>query len=366
MIPFVDLKPQYAALKTDINEAIQKVLDHGQFILGPEVQHFEKELFEYTGGAHSLCVASGTDALMIAMMAIDIQPGDEIITTSFSFFATAEIIAVLGAKPIFVDIEKDTYNLDANKIEQAVTSKTKAIIPVSLYGQCANMDEINTIAQKHNLTVIEDAAQSFGAKYKGKKSCNVSTLACTSFFPAKPLGCYGDGGAVFSQDKDLADKMESIRTHGQEGRYNHVRLGINGRMDSIQCAVLTQKLKRYDWEIEQRQKVAGMYTEGLKELEGKIQLPVVRDDRDSVWAQYTIAVDNRDQFQAQLKEKGIPTSVHYPVPMHMQPALKKLVDVRFDLSISEQAGKRVVSLPMYADMPDGDVQKVIEAVKSCW
>ena len=364
MIPFVDLKPQYAALKTDIDKGIHAVLEHGQFILGPEVKAFEKQLCDYVGVEHSLCVASGTDALMVAMMALDIKPGDEVITTPFSFFATAEIIALLGAKPIFVDIEPDTYNLDANRIEDAITSKTRVIAPVSLYGQIANMDEINDIAKRHNLTVIEDAAQSFGAEYKGKKSCNVSTLACTSFFPAKPLGCYGDGGAVFSQDADLAKKMEQIRTHGQDGRYNHVRLGINGRMDSIQCAVLIEKLKRYDWEIEQRNRVAKMYTEGFAGIKDKINPPVVRDDRTSVWAQYTLAVENRDAFQAQLKEKGIPTSVHYPVPMHKQPAMAKLVDVRFDLSLSEKAGATVVSLPIYADMPDDHVNQVIEAVKS--
>ncbi len=364
MIPFVNLKPQYEALKKNIDQAIHDVLDHGLFILGPEIQECERLLSEHTGSPYSLAVASGTDALVMALMALDLQPGDEVITTAFSFFATAEAVALLGGVPVFVDIEPDTYNMRADQIEALITSRTKAIIPVSLYGQPADMDEINRVAEKHGVTVIEDAAQSFGATYKGKTSCNLSTIGCTSFFPAKPLGCYGDGGAVFTNNEDLYKKMESIRTHGQEGRYHHTRMGINGRMDSIQCAVINQKMPRYNWEIEQRQRIAETYSRELAGLAPKVITPQVRTDRTSVWAQYTVRVNERESFQAFLKEKGVPTSIHYPSGLHEQPALKGKCKTPVALSETERAGREVISLPLYADMPAQDVQLVIESVRA--
>ena len=252
-IAFIDLKSQYQALKTSVDARIHKVLDHGQYIMGPEVRELEERLEAFTGARHSITVASGTEALLISLMALGIKPGDEIITTPFTFIATAEVIVLLGAVPVFVDIEPDTCNINSSLIEAAITPKTKAIMPVSLYGQPADMDEINAIAARHgNIPVIEDAAQSFGAEYKGRKSCNLSTIGCTSFFPSKPLGCYGDGGAVFTNDDELAKAMREIRVHGQERRYVHTRVGVGGRMDTIQCAIVLAKLERFDWEIEWR------------------------------------------------------------------------------------------------------------------
>ncbi|MGH8772818.1 MAG: DegT/DnrJ/EryC1/StrS family aminotransferase, partial [Burkholderiales bacterium] len=308
---FVDLKTQYRQLKNVIDERIKRVLDHGQFILGPEVAELEGKLARYTGAKHCVTVASGTDALLISLMALGIKPGDEVITTPFSFIATVEVIALLGAKPVFADIQEDSFNIDPAKIEAAITPKTRAIMPVSLYGQPADMDEINAIAKKHKLPVIEDAAQSFGATYKGKKSCNLSAIGCTSFFPSKPLGCYGDGGAVFTNDDALAQAMREIRVHGQEKRYVHSRVGIGGRMDTLQCAVVLAKLERFDWEIEQRQKVAARYSVLFGELEETIGLPRVKPDRTSVWAQYTLLVPDRGALQEKLQQQGIPTAVHY-------------------------------------------------------
>lgn len=361
-IPYLDLKIQYKILKKDIDASIQKVLDHGAFIMGPEVGELEKAMNEYVGSKHSLAIASGTDALLVAMMALGIGRGDEVITTSFSFFATAEVIALLGATPVFVDIDPETYNLDARLVEKAITPKTKAIVPVSLYGQPADMDQLNKIASQTNIPVIEDAAQSFGATYKGKTSCNLSTIGCTSFFPAKPLGCYGDGGAVFTNDEQLHKIMDAVRVHGQEGRYHHTRIGINGRLDSIQCAVLLAKMGRYKQEVKMRQDIAERYNAAFKPFHEKIRVPLVKEDRTSVWAQYTLAPENRTQFQSALTELGIPTSVHYPKPMHLQPALKGTVELRHSLKWSEWAADRVISLPLYADMPSEHVDQVIEAV----
>ncbi|MGV6851180.1 MAG: DegT/DnrJ/EryC1/StrS family aminotransferase, partial [bacterium] len=251
-IPFIDLKTQYKALEVEIRQRINNVLEHGQYIMGPEVQELEQKLADYTGAEHCITTASGTEALLISLMALNIKPGDEVITTPFTFIATAEVIVLLGAKPVFVDIKPDTCNINASLIEEKITNKTKAIMPVSLYGQPADMDEINAIADKYNLPVIEDAAQSFGATYKNKKSCNLSTIGCTSFFPSKPLGCYGDGGAIFTSDDDIAKACREIRVHGQSQRYVHTRVGVGGRMDTIQCAVVLAKLERFDWEVEQR------------------------------------------------------------------------------------------------------------------
>ncbi|MCX7978073.1 MAG: DegT/DnrJ/EryC1/StrS family aminotransferase, partial [Bdellovibrionaceae bacterium] len=315
-IPFIDLKTQYKALKSDIDSRIQRVLDHGAYVNGPEIQELESALARHSGAPYVLTCASGTDALLLPLMALGIGPGDEVITTAFSFIATAEVIVLAGAKPVFVDIEPDTFNIDARKIKKAITSKTKAIMPVSLYGQVANMDAINAIASEHGLSVIEDAAQSYGALYKGRRSGNLSLLAGTSFFPAKPLGCYGDGGAVFTQDEKLYKAMKEIREHGSESRYYHTRLGINGRLDTIQCAVLLAKLSRYDWEMEQRERIARRYNEEFATIRKEgFSTPKIKENRRSAWAQYTLTVPDRTDFQKRLTEMGVPTSVHYPRTM---------------------------------------------------
>jgi UDP-2-acetamido-2-deoxy-ribo-hexuluronate aminotransferase len=348
-IPMHDLKTQYAALRDPINARIQRVLDHGQFIMGPEVSELEERLVAFTGARHCITVASGTEALLIALMALGVKAGDEVITTPFSFIATAEVIALVGATPVFVDIESETCNLDVRNLEAAITPRTRAIMPVSLYGQPADMDEINAIARRHNLPVIEDAAQSFGASYKGRRSCNLSTIGCTSFFPSKPLGCYGDGGAVFTSDDALAKVMREIRVHGQERRYYHTRVGVGGRMDTIQCAVLLAKLERFEWEIEQRQAAAVRYTDMLADLRGRIEFLVLRHECTSVFAQYTVSVPNRAKIQTDLQRAGIPTAIHYPVPMHRQPAYASCAKYG-PLPVSEHLSERVLSLPMHADL----------------
>jgi UDP-2-acetamido-2-deoxy-ribo-hexuluronate aminotransferase len=355
---FIDLKAQYNALRDPINARIQTVLEHGQYIMGPEVLELEEQLALYTGAKHCITVASGTEALLIALMALGIKPGDEVITTPFSFIATAEVIALLGAKPVFVDIEPDTCNINAALIETKITAQTKAIMPVSLYGQPADMDEINAIAAKHGLTVIEDAAQSFGATYKGKKSCNLSTIGCTSFFPSKPLGCYGDGGAIFTSDDDLALAMREIRVHGQSKRYVHTRVGVGGRMDTLQCAIVLAKLERFDWEVEQRLQIGACYNELFS---GKLETIIQRSDRTSVFAQYTVKVEDRDKVQEALKAAGIPTAVHYPVPMHLQPAYAQLCGAE-RCPVSVEMAQLVVSLPMGADLDGEAQQKIVMAL----
>jgi UDP-2-acetamido-2-deoxy-ribo-hexuluronate aminotransferase len=322
--------------------------------MGPEVKELEDRLASYTGAKHCITVASGTEALLISLMAIGIKPGDEVITTPFSFIATAEVIVLLGAKPVFVDIEPDTCNINASLMEAKITDKTKAIIPVSLYGQPADMDEINAIAEKHKLIVIEDAAQSFGATYKGKKSCNLSKIGCTSFFPSKPLGCYGDGGAIFTSDDELAQAMREIRVHGQSKRYVHTRVGVGGRMDTLQCAIVLAKLERFDWEIEQRLKIGARYNELLA---GKAITVVQRPDRSSVFAQYTVFVSEREYVQLTLKENGIPTAVHYPVPMHLQPAYQYLCCPEC-CNEAAAVSNQVMSLPMGPDL-DSKTQLII-------
>ena len=361
-VPFLDLKPQYKALEKQINERVQTVLNHGQFILGPEVEECEKALSQFIGTKHCLTAASGTDALMMALMALGVGPGHEVITTPFSFFATAETISLVGAEPVFVDIDPVTFNIDPAKIEAAITPKTKAIMPVSLYGQPADYDAINAIALKHKLPVIEDAAQSFGAPYKGKKSCGLTFVSATSFFPAKPLGCYGDGGAVFTDDLDLHKKMAMIRVHGQESRYHHTMMGINGRLDTLQCAILIEKLKRYDWEIARRNEIASRYTESLMSLGERCIVPRVMPDRGSVWAQYTVRVKDRVAFGNKLKEQGVPTSVHYPSPLHHQPVYSYLRS-KFHMPIADKVASEVISLPMWPDMSMEQVDQVVAAVQ---
>jgi UDP-2-acetamido-2-deoxy-ribo-hexuluronate aminotransferase len=358
-IEFIDLKAQYAALKRLINERIQRVLDHGQYIMGPEVRELEERLEDYTGARHCVTVASGTEALLISLMALGVGPGDEVVTTPFTFVATAEIVALLGATPVFVDIEPDTCNIDASKIEAAVTPKTRAILPVSLYGQPADMDEINAIAAKHGLPVIEDAAQSFGATYKGRKSCNLSTIGCTSFFPSKPLGCYGDGGAIFTGDDALAKAMREIRVHGQEKRYHHTRIGVGGRMDTLQCAVVLAKLDRFDQEVRARQEIGARYGELLARA---CQPATIRPDRTSVYAQYTIMVNDRDRLQSGLGERGIPTAVHYPSPLHLQPAYLQNCRNAGPLPVAEHAARHVISLPLHPDLDAGTQRQIVDAV----
>jgi UDP-2-acetamido-2-deoxy-ribo-hexuluronate aminotransferase len=360
MIPFVDLKKQYRALEPQIQERINRVLEHGQYIMGPEVRELEERLADYVGAKHCISVASGTEALLISLMALDIGPGDEVITTPFTFVATVEIIVLLGVTPVFVDIEPDTCNIDASKIESKITSRTKAIMPVSLYGQCADMDEINEVAARHgNIPVIEDAAQSFGATYKNRKSCNLSTMACTSFFPSKPLGCYGDGGAILTNDDTLAQAAREIRLHGQSKRYVHTRVGVGGRMDTLQCAIVLAKLERFDWEVEQRKQIGLRYAE-LLDQQG-ITSVAQRPDRTNVWAQYTVMVDDRDVCQENLKEAGIPTAVHYPIPLNEQPAYRKLCCPDCT-PLASAVSRRVMSLPMSAYLNDEDQQNIVAAL----
>jgi len=343
---FIDLKTQYRELRDSINARIQKVLDHGHFILGPEVAELEERLARHVGVRHCVTCGSGTDALQIALMAIGLKPGDEVITRPFTFVATAQMIVLLGAKPDFVDVESDTCNIDVRRIAAAITPRTRAIMPVSLYGQPADMDEINAIAAKHRIPVIEDAAQSFGASYKGRRTCALSTIGATSFFPSKPLGCYGEGGAMFTDDDALATAMREIRHHGQERRYHHTRLGINGRMDTIQCAVLLAKLERFAWEIERRLSIGWRYGELLAGLEPDLRTLAVRSDRTSVFAQYTVVCNGRDGLAGALSKKGIPTAVHYPVALHQQPAYAALFEGE-RYPVSEQLGRDVLSLPMH-------------------
>jgi UDP-2-acetamido-2-deoxy-ribo-hexuluronate aminotransferase len=355
---FIDLKAQYSALRESINARIQNVLDHGQFIMGPEVYDLEEKLAYYTGAKHCVTVASGTEALLIALMALGIKPGDEVITTPFSFIATAEVIMLLGARPVFVDIEPDTCNINVALIEAKITPRTSAIMPVSLYGQPADMDEINALADQYGLAVIEDAAQSFGATYKGRKSCNLSTIGCTSFFPSKPLGCYGDGGAIFTSDDALAQAMREVRVHGQSKRYVHTRIGVGGRMDTLQCAIVLAKLERFDWEVAQRERLGLRYTELLGD---KVQVVAQRPNRTSVFAQYTVLVQNRDAVQEALKSAGIPTAVHYPVPMHLQPAYRALCEAGSN-PVSEQRAQVVMSLPFSPDLDDAGQATVAKAL----
>lgn len=357
---FIDLKSQYNEQRVVINQRIQAVLDHGHYIMGPEVRELEQRLAGYTGARHCITVASGTEALLIALMAIGVKPGDEVITTPFSFIATAEVIVLLGAKPVFVDIERDTCNINAALIEEKITGRTRAIIPVSLYGQPADMNEINLIAKRHGLVVIEDAAQSFGATYKGRKSCNLSAIACTSFFPSKPLGCYGDGGAIFTSDDGLAEAMSEIRVHGQSQRYMHSRIGVGGRMDTLQCAIVLAKLERFEWELHQRQRIAEHYHALFEDRIDRIRQSA---DRTSVFAQYTICVQERDAVRNTLALQEIPTAVHYPVPIPMQPAYVALCETdAAHIPVSMEKARTVLSLPMGPYLDDLSVVRVAEAV----
>ncbi|MBZ0124256.1 MAG: DegT/DnrJ/EryC1/StrS family aminotransferase [Roseovarius sp.] len=358
MIPFVDLAAQQERLRTDIEAGIKRVLAHGRYILGPEVGEFEERLAAYAGAAHCIACANGTDALQIALMALGVGPGDEVITPGFSYIATAEAAAVLGAIPVYVDIDPVSYNLDPALLEAAITPRTGAIIPVSLYGQPADFDRINDIAARHGIPVIEDGAQSFGASYKGRKSCNLTTIGCTSFFPSKPLGCYGDGGAIFTSDAELGKVIRQIARHGQDRRYHHVRVGVNSRLDTIQAAILLPKLAILDDEIAARQRVADTYSTALRGI--GVTPPQVAQHNVSAWAQYTIRVTNRDAVQAALKAAGIPTAVHYPLPLNRQPAVADAGAQH--LPEGDRAAAEVLSLPMHPYLEREQVETIAGAL----
>lgn len=377
MIEFIDLKTQQVLIKEKIDANIQRVLAHGQYILGPEVAELEEKLAAFVGTKYCISVANGTDALQIAQMALGIGPGDEVITPGFTYIATAETVALLGAKPVYVDVDPRTYNLDPQMLEAAITPRTKAIIPVSLYGQCADFDAINAIAAQYGIPVIEDAAQSFGATYKGKRSCNLSTIACTSFFLSKPLGCYGDGGAIFTNDDELAKVMRQIARHGQDRRYHHIRVGVNSRLDTLQAAILLPKLEIFPCELEQREQVAQCYRELLLVTENseaaggcreglassslgyKAILPFIEDHNRSAWAQFTVQVASRDQLQERLKIAGVPTAVHYPIPLNKQPAV---ADSSVSLPVGDAIAGKVMSLPFHPYLTKADIGIVVNTL----
>lgn len=359
-IDFIDLKTQYQHLKPAVDARIQAVLDHGQYIMGPEVGELESQLAQFTGARHAIGVADGTTALMIALLALGIGPGDEVITTPFTFIATGEMVALLGAKPVFVDIDPQTYNMNPALIEAAITPRTRAIMPVSLYGLCADFEQINALAARHGLPVIEDGAQSFGATCHGRHSCNLSTIATTSFFPSKPLGCYGDGGACFTNDDALAAKMRQIRVHGQDRRYHHPIIGLNGRLDTLQAAILLAKMPGFAAEIIMRQQVAERYAQGLARV---VRTPRVPEGYTSVFAQYTIEVEQREAVQNALKAAGVPTAVHYPVPLHLQPAFAGLGLGHGSFPLAEAAAARVMSLPMHPYLDAATQDKIVDAVR---
>jgi len=359
-VEFIDLKTQYGLIKDGLDRRMKSIMESAQFIMGPQIAELETALAKYTGAKHAIACASGTDALLIALMALEIKPGDEVITTPFTFIATAEVIALLGAVPVFVDIDPRTYNIDPAAIEKAITPKTRAIIPVSLFGQCAQMDAINQIASERKIPVIEDAAQSLGAEYRGKKSCALSTIGCASFFPSKPLGCYGDGGACFTDDDRLATLMRQLRVHGQDKRYNHPLIGVNARMDTLQAAVLLEKLTLFPEEVMARQRIGAHYSQLLN---GAVVTPFEAPDRTHIYAQYTIRIKNREKAQEELNKKGIPTAVHYPKPLHLQPAFAYLGLKEGAFPISEQASAEVMSLPMHPYLSDENMEKVAKAVR---
>lgn len=360
-INFIDLKAQYKEYQSEIDSEVLEVFSSAQFIGGDKLNKLEDSLATYTGAKYAIGCSSGTDALLLSLMALDIGAGDEVITTPFTFIATAEVIAFLGAKSVFVDIEKDSYNIDPTKIEAAITDRTKAIMPVSLYGQCADMDAINEIAKKHSLPVIEDACQSFGATYNGKKSCNLSTIGCTSFFPSKPLGAYGDAGAIFTNDEELATKIRMLLNHGQNERYKHKYIGINGRLDAVQAAVLNVKLKHFDKEVKVRDEIGLRYNDLLEDAD--IITPKISENNTSVFAQYSIRVKDREAMVAKLSEKEIPTAVHYPVPLHLQEVFAPLGYKEGDFPISEEVATQIMSLPMSPYLTEAQQDFIVQTIK---
>lgn len=362
-IRFIDLQRQYQAYKTEIDTQISEVLSSSEFIMGSKIPELEHHLSAFAGTKHAIGCSSGTDALLLALMAYNIQPGDEIITTTFSFIATSEVIALLKAKPVFVDIDEQTFNIDPAKISQAITDKTRAIIAVDIFGQCANYDEINKIAKANNLFVIEDGAQSFGARYKDRPACSLADIGCTSFFPAKPFGCYGDGGAVFTNDENIDNILRSLRVHGQgENRYDNIRIGINARLDAIQAAVLLGKINHYEDEIKKRNEVATYYSRHFDNQ--YVKAPVIVPENLSVFAQYCILTENRDELQKHLSEKNIPTAIHYPKPLHLQPAFAALKYKKGDFPISEKICSHILALPMHPFMLNEEQDLIIESIES--
>lgn len=359
---FIDLKRQYQRIETGVLQSIKKVLEHGQYIMGPEIAELEKKLADFVGVKHAIVNASGTDALIMALMALEIEPGDEIITSPFSFFATAEVIALLKATPVFVDIDRKTYNLNPLQLERAITPKTKAIMPVSLFGQCAQLTTINEIAKKYGLPVVEDAAQSFGALHQGGYSGGLTTIGCTSFFPSKPLGGYGDSGACFTDDDILAERLKEIRLHGQHARYLHRRIGITGRMDTLQAAILLEKLKLFPREIELRQELGQRYSDLLAD---SVKTPYIESGNTSVYAQFTIEVEERELFQQAMQKLGIPTAIHYPLPLYKQEALSGLAVCETQYPVTEEVCKKVISLPMHPYLQEEELFFVVNAVKKC-
>lgn len=360
-INFIDLQAQYQAYKDEIDKEVLEVFASAQFIGGEKLNSLERNLAAYTGSKHAIGCSSGTDALLLALMALGVGAGDEVITTPFTFISTAEVIALFGAKSVFVDIDEQSYNMDPKKIESHITDRTKAIMPVSLYGQCADMDAINEIAAKYELPVIEDACQSFGATYRGKRSCNLSTIGCTSFFPSKPLGAYGDGGAIFTNDDELATKMRMLLNHGQNERYKHKYIGINGRLDAVQAAILDVKLRHFDKEVELRDHIGTRYSDLLEDAD--VITPKIAEGNRSVYAQYSIRVEEREEMIAKLGEQGIPTAVHYPVPLHLQEAFEHLGYREGDFPISELVSKQIMSLPMSAYLSEAEQDFVVRAIK---
>jgi len=357
---FIDLKEQFRRYRVDIDARMAAVLEHGHFIMGPEIAELEKQLAEYTGVKHAITVASGTDSLEIALRALGIGPGDEVVTVPFTWISSAEAIRLVGATPVFVDIAPDDFNMDVAKLEAAITPRTRAIMPVSLFGQMPDFDEINRVALAHKLPVLEDGAQSFGATQNGRKSCAVSTIGSTSFFPAKPLGCYGDGGAVFTESDELAEKMKAIRTHGGVKRHHHTLVGMNGRFDTLQAAVLLAKMPHFADEVEARGRIGARYSELLKDV---CEVPKVCPGNTHVYAQYTIRVSDRESLATELKVAGIPTAVYYPKCLHEQPVFADLADRWGDFPQSERASREVISLPMHPFLSESDQDAVVGAVK---
>ncbi|MCK4738051.1 MAG: DegT/DnrJ/EryC1/StrS family aminotransferase [Sulfurimonas sp.] len=357
----MDLKAQYKEYQTEIDNEVLEVFSSAQFIGGEKLNNLEENLALYTGAKHAIGCSSGTDALLLSLMALDIGVGDEVITTPFTFISTAEVIAFLGAKAIFVDIDEESYNIDASKIKNVITNKTKAIIPVSLYGQCADMDAINDIAKEFNIPVIEDACQSFGATYNNKKSCNLSTIGCTSFFPSKPLGAYGDGGAIFTDDDEIATKIRMLLNHGQNERYKHKYIGINGRLDAVQAAILGVKLKHFDKEVKLRDEIGERYSDLLEEAD--VITPKIQESNKSVYAQYSIRVADREAMVEKLTALEIPTAVHYPVPLHLQEAFKSLGYSEGDFPISEKISSQIMSLPMSPYLTEAEQDFIVKAIK---
>jgi UDP-2-acetamido-2-deoxy-ribo-hexuluronate aminotransferase len=362
---FIDLKNQQKRIKSQIDRRIEVVLQHGRYILGPEVMELEGALANYVGVEHCITVASGTDALLIALMALNVGPGDEVITVPYTWISTAEVISLLGATPVFVDIDEKTWNMDTSLVSAAITDKTKAIMPVGIYGQSADLKSLLEISERHgSIPVIEDAAQCFGAHHHGNIACSQTHIGCTSFFPSKPLGCYGDGGAVFTNHNDLAHKMRQIRVHGQERKHHHPILGINGRMDTLQAAIMIPKLKIFDDEINKRQQVAARYSNAIQSNPSGIVTPFVAEENSSVWAQYTILSESRDKLNQALADADIPSVSYYSTPLHLQPVFKNLGYVKGDFPVTERVANQCLSLPMNPYLSEIDIDTVCNAFAS--